>query len=79
MQIMEEELKITWEYEIKQPAPSKIWRYEVSSLLQKFFTSSSLTDGSSASTTKQASVNCWSKLVSSVSFPVPKLQVVAKI
>ena len=56
-----------------KPAPSKICRYEVSSLLQKFFTKSSLTDGSKASTTKQASDNCWSKFVSSVSFPVPKL------
>ena len=56
------------------PAPSKICSYEVSSLLQKLFTNSSLTEGSNASTTKQASDNCWSKLVSSVSFPVPKLR-----
>jgi len=61
------------------PAPSKICSYEVSSLLQKLFTNSSLTEGSNASTTRQASDNCCNKLVSSDSFPVPKLRQKQKI
>jgi len=47
--------------------------------LQKLFTNSSLTEGSNASTTRQASDNCCSKLVSSDSFPVPKLRQKQKI
>jgi hypothetical protein len=61
-------------YAACSPAPSKICLYELSSLLQKFFTSSSLTDGSNASTTKQPSASCCNRIESSVSFPVPKLQ-----